>query len=253
VNNYLYVGDAGSFRIQKVDLTSTPVTVTTFLENIYTAADVVVQTIETQQTMYCVDTIKHRVLAINMVSKERVVVNEHEFEAPRGMALASSRMSGSQVWKDEGDLYVSDIGNHRVWRVTKLPLAESGGLAQAWEVVPIAGSGEYGYSDGLGTAATFKHPYGLAYNQDNSVTPPKITLYVADFWVRAIRKIDLTTVPAVAGEAGTGVPTYAVTTVAGTLGAFANPYGVAVHSGNKFLYVVDNTRHQIKRIEDKTP
>ena len=43
MNNYLYVGDAGSFRIQKVDLTSTPVTVTTFLENIYTAADVVVQ------------------------------------------------------------------------------------------------------------------------------------------------------------------------------------------------------------------
>jgi sugar lactone lactonase YvrE len=98
-----------------------------------------------------------------------------------------------------GDLYASDATNDQV--------VELFAGANSW--IPVAGTqGVQGTADGVGTAATFEAPSGLALDPTGAGT-----LYVLDSQANQVRKIDL----------GTG----AVTTVAGT----ANVTGSADGTG----------------------
>jgi DNA-binding beta-propeller fold protein YncE len=62
-----------------------------------------------------------------------------------------------------GNIYVSDVGNHRIRRITK-----------AGQVETIAGDGVAGFADGSGEAARFYGQEGIA------VTPDGSAIYVAD-------------------------------------------------------------------------
>ena len=66
-------------------------------------------------------------------------------------------------------LYVADSYNHRI-RAIDLKSTVRGEVV----VETVAGSGDCGYLDGVGTAAEFKFPQKLAYNSDDHV------LYVSD-------------------------------------------------------------------------
>lgn len=135
------------------------------------------------------------------------------FDTPRGLVLDA-----------EGNLYVADQGNHRIRKITP------GG-----EVSTLAGNGNPGFEDGVGEAAGFNHPTGLAIDSRGH-------LYVADAYNHSIRKLS---------------PTGEVSTLAGQSIGFADgkgraagfndPVAIALDaSGN--LYVADRGNHSIRKI-----
>jgi sugar lactone lactonase YvrE len=98
------------------------------------------------------------------------------FQRPTGLAITS----------DDRYLYVADTGNNRIRRVQ----------ISNGDTTLVAGSGSAGFTNGVGSAASFNDPFGIALDASEQ------SLFVADRDNHAIRKIRLST-----GE---------VTTVAGT-------------------------------------
>ena len=86
---------------------------------------------------------------------------EAKFNYPRGMS-----------WGADGYLYIADLINSRIRRMT----AE--GQVSTW-----AGSGAQGMDDGAGKSATFHYPGAVVWAPDGF-------LYVADTYNHAIRRID---------------------------------------------------------------
>jgi trimeric autotransporter adhesin len=112
----------------------------------------------------------------------------------------------------------------------------TGSTLFAQQVTTLAGSGEYGSTDGTGTAASFSDPRGVAVGADG-------TVYVADMLSNKIRKITaagVVTTLAGSGQFGNtdGTPTEA---------RFASPYGVAVGADGT-VYVADYGSNKIRKI-----
>lgn len=77
---------------------------------------------------------------------------EARFHSPKALAVDAA-----------GDVFVSDVGNHRVRRISAAGVVET-----------VAGDGSEGFTNGMGTVARFFGQEGIA------VTPDGKTLYVAD-------------------------------------------------------------------------
>ena len=139
-----------------------------------------------------------------------------KFSLPDGVALDGS-----------GNLYVADSGNCTIRKIS------SDGTVSAW----VGTARNVGSADGLGGAASFNNPFGLAVDGAMNV-------YVADTFNHTIRKITP------AGEVST------LAGLAGTIGSvdgmgaaarFNYPHAVAVDgSGN--VYVADSYNETIRKI-----
>ena len=145
----------------------------------------------------------------------------------RGFAdgpAAAARFSGPRgvIVGADGAIFVADSRNHRIRRI------------KDGAVTTFAGSGEVGLADGVGAAASFSNPYGLALG-------PGGVLYVTEYGGHRVRMIS---------------PAGAVTTLAGDgeqgfadgLGAaarFNRPSGLAVDTAG-IVFVASN--HRIRRI-----
>ncbi len=127
----------------------------------------------------------------------------------------------------KGNFYVADELYHNIRKVTA-----------AGVVTTIAGSGTAGFAEGIGTAAQFNAPTGLALDEAAGI------LYVADFKNNRIRKIDLAT-RTVTTYAGTGVFGGADGSIA--TATFAGPFSVALDAA-KNLYVNNNNQRTIRKI-----
>jgi gliding motility-associated-like protein len=126
-----------------------------------------------------------------------------------------------------GDFYITDAGNHKIRKIDA-----------AGNVTDFAGSGTAGVTDGVGAAAEFDTPQGIAIDAAGN-------LYVADSKAGLIRKI---------------TPAGVVTTIAGTAystlddsGTGHNttlnqPYGVVVDKQDN-VYVSDAVSGRIKKID----
>ncbi len=127
---------------------------------------------------------------------------------------------------NNGDILVADTRNNKIRKIT-----------QSGMVSTIAGSGNFGASNGIGTASTFGNPTGIEVDAQNNI-------YVADHLTHVIRKID---------------PVGVVTTIAGTpfqqgandgpggIASFYRPYGLTVDPvGN--IFVADEWNHKIRMI-----
>jgi sugar lactone lactonase YvrE len=135
------------------------------------------------------------------------------------------------------NLYVADTGNHTVRKITI-------GVSSV-TVSTFAGQpGVSGSTDGVGNAAKFKTPLGLAI--DNSGN-----LYVADAGNSVIRKITTgagtVTVSTLAGQDGVPGGIDGV----GTSALFKAPAGLVVDR-NGDLYVADTSNYVIRRITPST-
>lgn len=138
-----------------------------------------------------------------------------------GGAAGSSDGTGTAARLDEprgvavdvnGTIYVADYDNHLIRKITA-----------AGVVTTLAGQADVaGNADGVGTAATFRGPNGIAVDASGIV-------YVADTGNRAIRRIS---------------PSGAVTTVGQGL---TTPRGVAVDANNRIL-VADLGAHAIRTV-----
>jgi hypothetical protein len=120
-----------------------------------------------------------------------------------------------------GNLYVTDTNN---FKIRKIVIATG-------EVSSLAGTGAPGSADGVGAAASFNNPYGIAIDGAGN-------LYVADNNSRTIRKIVIATatVTTLAGQAGASGSADGI----GSAARFAFPLGV-VADGSGNLYVADAT------------
>ena len=141
-----------------------------------------------------------------------------------GTAATFSNPSGIAV-DGAGNVYVADLSNNLIRKITP------GGV-----VTTLAGSGLSGSDDGVGTAATFNQPYGLAVD-------PMGNVFVADWGNNEIRKI--TPAGVVTTIAGNGKPGSA--DGVGTAATLNRPFGLAIdESGN--IYVVDTGNELIREI-----
>jgi len=132
----------------------------------------------------------------------------------------------------EGNLYVADAGNHRIRKVV-LPSGEVSTFAGGGG----PGIGEGGYADGLGEAARFNTPDGIAADLEGN-------LYVADSNNHCIRKV--TPGGLVSTFVGNGTSGFVDAT--GTAARFNDPNGVAIDNRTGTLYVADSKNHRIRKV-----
>lgn len=131
------------------------------------------------------------------------------------------------------NLYVVDTNNSTVRRITR--------SGTTWNVTTIAGSaGSSGTADGIGSAARFYSPGGIAVDSGTN-------LYVSDTYNSTIRKISQSgstwNVTTIAGSPRTN----GTADGAGSAALFYNPQAIAVDSGTN-LYVVDTVNYTVRRI-----
>ncbi len=125
----------------------------------------------------------------------------------------------------EGSLFVADTGNHAIRKITK-----------DGTVTTLAGNGTPGDADGIGRAAQFHGPVGIAVDDLGVV-------YVADTYNDRIRRIGRDGV--VTTIAGGAKPGYA--DGVGAAASFDTPSALAVTT-NGTLYVADTGNNAIRRV-----
>jgi sugar lactone lactonase YvrE len=146
--------------------------------------------------------------------------------AARFGGIPSFGPSGVAVGTD-GNIYVADIGNHAIRKVTPEGV-----------VTTLAGSaGGTGSTDGTGAAASFRYPGGAAVDKEGNV-------YVADTGNDTIRKMTpqgvVTTLAGLAGQRGN-------TDGTGNKARFMDPFDVAVDSAGN-VYVADEGNDTIRKV-----
>ncbi len=141
-----------------------------------------------------------------------------KFSSPYGLAMDSN-----------GDIYVGDIVNNRIRKIT----------VSTGTVSTFAGSGSQGLSNGSALSASFYFPCGVAFDSNGN-------LYVAELKNNTIRKI--ATDGVVSTYAGTGSAGSADGPAASA--SFSQPIGLVIDaSGN--MYVADEYNNEIRKISLK--
>ncbi|GHV78533.1 hypothetical protein AGMMS49944_03240 [Spirochaetia bacterium] len=176
--------------------------------------------------LYVADDGNHRIRQIVIASGAVTTLAGSIYGYADGMGTAARFRNPEGITTDgSGNLYVTDRFNHRIRKI------DATGL-----VTTLAGGSDYGYADGMGTAAQFNEPCGITRDGSGN-------LYVTDRFNHRIRKIDATGV--VTTLAGSGTAGYANGT--GTAAQFRSPSGITTDgSGN--LYVADYGNHRIRKI-----
>eukprot|EP00947_MAST-08B_sp_MAST-8B-sp1_P004768 g4768.t1 len=143
------------------------------------------------------------------------------FSSPRGLALSP----------DGEQLFVSDSGSGKIRAVNVADGA----------VTTLAGSGEEGSEDGVGAAASFEAPTGLALSPDGK------QLFVADAGGHKIRVVNVVD-GAVTTLSGSGVPRSE--DGVGAAASFYDPYGLALSPDGKQLFVSEHDKIRVVNVAD---
>jgi len=143
-----------------------------------------------------------------------------------GTGTAASFNYPTGITSDGANLYVVDSGNAIIRKVVIATAA----------VTKLAGTSAQGSSDGVGSAARFGDPAGVASDGTN--------LYVADPGNHTIRKVVIatgavTTLAGTAGSSGSADGT-------GAAARFNYPYGITTDGTN--LYVTDTDNRTIRKV-----
>ena len=121
---------------------------------------------------------------------------------------------------DGSAAFVADFNNHEIRRVE----------VTTGEVTMLAGSGERADADGVGDAAQFNSPAGMA------ISPGGSALFVTDSGNRKIRRVEVAT-GAVTTLAGSGEA--GGTDGVGDAAEFYEPAGIAISPDGGALFVTD--------------
>jgi NHL repeat len=142
---------------------------------------------------------------------------------PRSLAVDAS-----------GNLYIADVHNHRIRRVS----SEGTITTVAGRGMPMAGAAGGQGDGGPATAAFLYFPFGIALDEHGN-------LYIADSGNNRIRKVDAAgTISTVAGSGRRGFSGDGGSAITAALN---HPMDVAVDSeGN--LYIADQNNHRVRRV-----
>ncbi len=230
----LYVADSANNRLCQVSIASGQVTIlagsgaigavdgtgtaASFWEPIGMATD--------GANLYVADSANNKIRKIDILSGQ---VTTLAGSGVRGMADGVGPMASFAnplgIAIVGPNLYVADIGNNMIRKV----------VTATGQVSTLAGSGTMGTVDGIGFAANFHFPAGIATDGTN--------LYVSDAGNNKIRKIAIATaqVTTLAGSGLTGS-----TDGNGTAASFNYPMGITANGAN--LYVADSSGNRVRAI-----
>jgi sugar lactone lactonase YvrE len=124
-----------------------------------------------------------------------------------------------------GNIYLADVVNQSIRKISNTGV-----------VTTLAGSGFRSYAEGVGTAASFNNPLGIAVDASGNV-------FVADQGNNRIRKI--TPAGVVSTFAGSGIA--GASNGTGAAASFNRPYDIAIDA-NGNLYVADTDNYRIRKI-----
>ena len=186
-----------------------------------------VVTIDSFGNVFVVDRSNHKIRKITSNGDVTTFAGSGVSGSVDGIGTAASfRYPDGAVFDSQNNLFISDQSNHKIRKITP-----------DGTVTTFAGSGAIGSAEGIGTAASFYYPAGMAVDANDN-------LLVADYGNNKIRKI--TPNGTVSTFAGTGVAGAAEGT---TLTAQLNGVtGVCVDSfGN--VFVADYYNNKIRKID----
>jgi sugar lactone lactonase YvrE len=151
-----------------------------------------------------------------------------DFSGDGGLATAATFSSPQALALDaSGNLYIADIGNSRIRKITGATIST------------VAGTGEQIFSGdgGLATAAGLDSPEGLVVDSSNN-------LYIADTHNQRVRLVTAAT-GIITTFAGNGIEDFSGDGGAATAASVARPSGLALDSSGK-LYIADTDNNRIR-------
>ena len=219
----VYVADTGNHLIRKIDASG----------NVTTLAPATPfnspngLTLDASGNVYIADSGSSRILKMDTNGNVTVLAGASSSGSTNGQGTAASFNFPTGLAVDaSGNVFVADMSNNLIRKIDP-----------SGNVTTFAGSGTQGSANGLGTAASFKSPRGLALDASGN-------LYVADSGNNLIRKIDAS--GNVTTLAGSGVQ--GAVNAQGTTASFTAPSGVSLDkSGN--VYVADRGNNLIRKID----
>ncbi len=240
-NGYVYVADTNNYEIRKIAPDGTVSTLAGSWSSpgsndgqasgasFYLPGGVAV---DAQGVVYVADTQNHNIRKVMPDGTVTTLAGNGTAGSSNGVGAAASFDEPGAIAVDHnGNLYVADTGNNEIRKVTP-----------NGTVSTLAGSGVAGNADGVGTAAQFFSPYGIAVDAFGNV-------YVADTYNREIRKITPD------GTVSTLAGTNSVSGIADGKGAAATfqfPYGIAVDAAGD-LFVSDYSAATLRKITPVQP
>jgi sugar lactone lactonase YvrE len=244
--NNLYVADTGNHTIRKITPGGTVTTLAGFagvsgsLDGTGTAATFYLPSsvaVDGAFNVYVADTRNYTIRKITPAGVVTTLAGSPgqvgSTDAPAGPGSVARFNNPQGVAVDPaGNVFVGDTGNHTIRTITP-----------AGVVSTLAGTtGLPGSSDGIGIAASFNLPSGVALDA-------ALNLYVADTGNHIIRKIAAGSV--VTTLAGTATISGAGDGV-GPAAQFYNPAGLTVNSGGTNVYVADTFNLTIRKVVTAT-
>ncbi len=190
--------------------------------------------------VFIADTSNHRIRRVDGATGAMSTVagtGVADYGGDGGPAIAARIGEPAAVAVDDaGNVYLTDdLNSHRIRRID----------AATGVITTIAGTGTAGYGGdgGPASAATLRHPEGLAVDAAGAV-------FVADTENHRVRRIDGTT-GIITTIAGTGVAGFGGDGGAGVAAQLASPRGVAV-APSGLVYIVDTDNHRIRQVDPLT-
>jgi sugar lactone lactonase YvrE len=228
INGNLYVADSGNYVIRKITQNGVVTTIAGqagingSTDGSGTSASFGVIkgiTIDSYGNLYVTDYSNNNIRKItaNTWNVTTLVSSAAGLKGPTGITVDTS-----------GNIYVSDSGNYIIRKIS------SSGV-----MYTLAGSiGKPGSSDGLGSAASFAYPAGIAIDNTG-------TLYVCDYNASTIRKVNSSGLVTTIGGF-VGAPGFLDGTLLNTASQFAGPYGLTIDSSGN-LYITDQSSLSVIR------
>jgi uncharacterized protein (TIGR03437 family) len=189
--------------------------------------------VDSSGNLYIADASNHVIRKVSNGAITTVVGNGNQgFSGDNGPALSAEMSYPSAVAVDSaGSLYIADISNHVVRKV-------SNGV-----IATVAGNGNQGFSGDNGPALNAAMNYPSAVTVDSAGD-----LYIADTGNHRIRKVSKGIIATVAGNGTYG---YSGDNGPATGAQLYHPQGVAVDSAGN-LYIADAWNNRIRRVANGT-
>ena len=180
--------------------------------------------------VYVADTGNRKIRRITPAGEVSTFAGNGNFAIVDGPGSSASFIEPHSLAADLlGNVYVTDAGGDNIRKISP-----------AGVVSTLAGSGIPGSADGIGSAATFNTPLGVAIDQLGN-------LYVAEASNHKIRKISPTGV--VSTLAGSGI--VGSTDGLGVAASFSYPVGITTDSSGNLFVTCEGTSNIIRKINSQ--